>query len=344
MAKKHKKKQEKNKLHNYEKYSKYSILINTAFWVAGLILIFIIWWIFSTTLKGPKFVFPTIGDTFVGIGKILGGQSMQYIQQVGGAVPPAAQFMIGQEWAAIGIAIGEGAMCFICAFILVALLVYLAHLFKPVKYIVSPFVTYTRTLPTAVLMCMISMLFAPGGANVWLIPIIVAFCILFPVLYNSVQNAFDQVNIKKIEVGYIYGMGKWQIFTKIILRQMTPYIFNSMVTGFGLTFKVVLASQLVSIAITNITPNYASVGWMIGLQINALNVESLTAAQMGLISGIILAWGLIAIFISLLFELSFKGLGWLAMPWTHKKFHSPIKKENIRIVSQSKAQRQKGAR
>ena len=345
MAKKHKEKKQKNKLKNYEKYSRYSILINTAFWIAGLILLFIIWWIFSATLSGPKFVFPTIGDTFVGIGKILSGQSLQYIQQVGGAVPPAAQFMIGQEWVAIFIAIGEGAMCFVIAFIFVAILVYLAHLFKPVKYIVSPFVTYTRTLPTAVLMCMISMLFAPGGANVWLIPIIVAFCILFPVLYNSVQNAFDQVNIKKIEVGYIYGMGKWQIFTKISLRQMTPYIFNSMVTGFGLTFKVVLASQLVSIAITNITPNYASVGWMIGLEINALNVESLTSVQTGMISGIILGWGLIAIFISLIFELAFKGCGWLAMPWTHKKFHSAVKKEKVKIVAkQEVVQQRQGAR
>ncbi|MCF0227197.1 MAG: ABC transporter permease subunit [Malacoplasma sp.] len=329
---------EKNKLQHYEKYSHANVWMTTIFWVAGLILLFVIWWIFSATLHGPKFTFPTIGDTFVGIGMILSGQTLTYVQTIGGAVPQAAAFMIGQEWTAIFISIGQAAMCFVCAFVIVALLVYLAHIWKPLKYIFAPFVTYTRTLPTAVLMCMISLLFAPGDANVWLIPIIVAFCILFPVLYNSVQNAFDQVNIKKIEVGYIYGMGKWNIFTKIILKQMTPYIFNSMVTGFGLTFKVVLASQLVSIAITNITPNYASVGWMIGLQINALNIIGATSTQLGTISGIILGWGMIAIFISLLFELGFKGAGWLCMPWTHKKYHSP------EIVNKEKNQKSKGVR
>ena len=317
------KKKKQAKIPNYERYAKTHIGFNTFFWFVGLILLFLIWWILSATLNDSKFIFPTIGDTFKGIGKILGADSLKNI-----TVPEPAQFMIGKEWAALGIAVGQTAMCFICAFIVVAICVYLTHLFRPLNYVFAPFVTYTRTLPTAVIMCIISLLFAPGSANVWLIPIIVAFCILFPVLYNGLQSAFGQANKDKLEVGYIYGLGKWQIFTKIILKQMTPYIFSSMVTGFGLTFKVVLASQLVSIAIVKITPNYASVGWMIGIEIDALNAQAANASQ---ISGIILGWGIIAIFISLLFELGFKGIGWLCMPWTHKKFQSPKVKEQANI-------------
>ena len=320
-----KKKPSKWSVRNFDKYAKTHILWSTFFWIIGLILIFLIWWILSATLKQGTFVFPSIGDTFVGIGKILSNQSLTYI-----GVKVATQ--VGQEWAAIGIAIGETAMCFVCAFIIVSICVYLAHLFKPLKYLFSPFVTYTRTLPTAVIMCIITLLFAPGDANVWLIPIIVSFCILFPVLYNAVQNACDQVNRKKLEVGYIYGMGKWQIFTKIMLRQMTPYIFNSLVTGFGLTFKVVIASQLVSIAILPkpITPSYPSIGQMMGLEINALNNVP-EGASANIISGIILGWGIIAIVISLIFELSFKGIGYACMPWRHKKFHSPINKNEAKI-------------
>ena len=331
------KKKKINIIQNYEKYTKTHIALNTTFWFVGLILVFIIWWILSATLNTGKFVFPTIGNTFKGIGMILGGQSMQYISPL---LPAAAQqttaFMVGQEWAALGIALGQAVFTFVAAYILVAICVYLTHVFKPMRYLFAPFVTYIRTLPAAIIMCIISLLFA-GQHNVWIIPIIVTYCIIFPVLYGSLQDAFSQRSLKRIEMARVYGMNKWQIFSKIIIKEMTPYIFSSLVTGFGLTFKVIVASQLVAISICQINPNYPSIGWMIGLAINALNTVKLPV-QTALISGIILGWGLITIFVSLIFELAFKGLGWLCMPWTHKKYHSPEPKKRI-IIRKHKEER-----
>ena len=332
-----KKKKNKNNTINYQKYTKTHIALNTSFWFIGLLLIFIIWWILSATLDSGKFVFPTIGNTFKGIGKILGGKSMTYVF---GILPEAAKktagFMEGKEWAAIGIALGQALMCFVVAYILVAICVYLTHLFKPMRYLFAPFVTYIRTLPAAIIMCIISLMFA-GQHNVWIIPIIVTYCIIFPVLYGSLQDAFSQTNAKRIEMGKVYGMNKWQIFSKIIMRQMTPYIFSSLITGFGLTFKVIVASQLVAISICNITPNYPSIGWMIGIDINALNVATITSAQTALVSGMILGWGLITIFISLIFEISFKGISWACMPWTHKRHRKAEANKNVAIQNKEKA-------
>ena len=290
-------------------YTKTHIIWFTLAWFAGLSLIFAIWAIMGATVEGASFHMPSIGETFSGMGAIFSQTSLSFIPDTS-----PAYSQVGQEWAAIGIALGQTLFCFLIAFILGALIALASQFSKIIQYFIWPFATLTRALPTAVLMAVITALIAPGSAIVWLIPVIVAFFVLFPMIYEGLSNSINNVSKKSLEMANVFNVSKWQQFKSISLRAMAPYIFSTIIAGFGLTFKIVLASQLVSIALVNVVPNYPSVGQMIGLTVN----QAMSVSGGGVECGIVLAWGIIAILISLIIELIIKEISRLCMPHKYR--------------------------
>jgi ABC-type nitrate/sulfonate/bicarbonate transport system permease component len=68
-----------------------------------------------------------------------------------------------------------------------------------------PFVTLARSLPTAVLMCLIAVFLVPVMP---LVPIVVAFFIIFPMLYQGINTAINNVNKKQIEMLNAFNVSK----------------------------------------------------------------------------------------------------------------------------------------
>jgi NitT/TauT family transport system permease protein len=68
-----------------------------------------------------------------------------------------------------------------------------------------PLVTLARALPTAVLMVLIAIFLVPVPA---LVPIIVAFFVIFPMLYEGINNAIDNIDHKRIEMATVFNVSK----------------------------------------------------------------------------------------------------------------------------------------
>jgi ABC-type molybdate transport system permease subunit len=68
-----------------------------------------------------------------------------------------------------------------------------------------PFVTLSRTLPTAILMALIAVFLLPC---IFLVPVTVAFFVVFPMMYESITNAVNNVGKKQIEMANIFKVSK----------------------------------------------------------------------------------------------------------------------------------------
>jgi ABC-type nitrate/sulfonate/bicarbonate transport system permease component len=125
-------------------------------------------------------------------------------------------------------------------------------------------------------------------------------------LYEGINNAIDNIDSKRIEMATVFNVSKWEQFKNIYLPAATPYLFSSLIAGFGLSFKIAIASQLVQTVITNINPNYPSIGMII-----ASLLKQNDYAQ-------VIGWGMIAIILSLVMELVIKEIGRICMPFKYK--------------------------
>jgi NitT/TauT family transport system permease protein len=68
-----------------------------------------------------------------------------------------------------------------------------------------PFVTLTRAFPTQVLMILIAVFLI----NVMpLVPITVAFFIIFPMMYEGINNAINNVSQKNVEMANVFQVSK----------------------------------------------------------------------------------------------------------------------------------------
>jgi ABC-type nitrate/sulfonate/bicarbonate transport system permease component len=118
---------------------------------------------------------------------------------------------------------------------------------------------------------------------------------------QTLSSAVDNVNHQNLEMANVFKVSNWNQLKFIYLRAITPYVFSVLIAGFGLTFKVVLASQVLA----GVSPNYQSIGYIMIQASNNKNYD------------IILAWGMIAVFISLIFELILSYISHLCMPWKY---------------------------
>jgi ABC-type nitrate/sulfonate/bicarbonate transport system permease component len=120
-------------------------------------------------------------------------------------------------------------------------------------------------------------------------------------MYESITNAVNNVGKKQIEMANIFKVSKWEQFKNVYIPISTPYIFSSFVASFGLVFKIALASQMVQTWVTK-QPDYPSVGMYIAWAIKNNQYD------------IVIAWGMIAIILSLIFELVIVKISRICIP------------------------------
>jgi ABC-type nitrate/sulfonate/bicarbonate transport system permease component len=132
-------------------------------------------------------------------------------------------------------------------------------------------------------------------------------------LYEGINNAIDNIDRKRIEMATVFHVSKWEQFKNIYLPAATPYIFSSLIAGFGLSFKIAIASQLVQTVVTKIDPNYPSIGMIIAALLKQNNYAE------------VIGWGMVAILLSLIMELCIKEIARICMPSKYKDRHYIIK-------------------
>lgn len=168
---------------------------------------------------------------------------------------------------------------YICALVLSVFLGILSSMYPVFKDFISPLNSFVRTIPTLVLVVLALIWFTKESA-----PFIVGFAIIFPILYEGIQNSLTKIDNRIIEMTAIYEVCIFDKIRKIYLPTIKFYIMNIFVSTLSLTFKVVIAGEVHG------QPKYG-----IGSQIQLEKVNFNTPG--------IFAWIIIIVFISLVFEM-----------------------------------------
>jgi NitT/TauT family transport system permease protein len=212
--------------------------------------------------------------------------------------------------AAIFGTLGKSFSSFILSFIPAFFFAALSHIFKPLKDFFNPFISVCRAMPT---MALVLILFLAFGSET--VPIMVAFLVVFPLVYENIYAAFENVDKNLLVMADTFKVGKIRKITGIYVPAILPYVFSSVVAGFGLNIKVVISAEVFGLS-------SMSVGYMI------------LAARQGGNFSVSFSWLVIAVVLSFVCEWILKIISRLCMPFKYrdisniKKFFGKIKAGN----------------
>jgi NitT/TauT family transport system permease protein len=248
----------------------YNILFSTL----SFILIIAIWWILAATRFRQTGIIPTPLTTL----KIIAEETQK-----------------DSFGMAIGSTLVRSFLSFLVSFITASALALLAHYKKFVGVMLNPFIILFRSMPTIALILIL--LLTVGSA---MLPIVVSFLVVFPLCYQNMHTAISEVDKKLITMAKVFNVPTIRQITGIYIPAMLPYIFSSIIAGFGLNIKVVISAEVMGL------PSM-SIGYL------------LLSAKQGFNFALSFAWLVIAVIVSLICELALYLISRLCMPYKYPK-------------------------
>ena len=182
---------------------------------------------------------------------------------------------------------------FFISFFFAIVLAAFAHFKRFIGNMLNPFVVLCRSMPT---MALVLILLLTVGSN--MLPAVVAFLVVFPLCYENMRAAITETDKKLITMAKVFKIPKWRQVTGIYIPAMLPFVFSSIIAGFGLNIKVVISAEVMGL------PSM-SIGYLI------------LSARQGFNFGISFAWLIIAVILSLICESILRLTGRLCMPYKY---------------------------
>ena len=106
------------------------------------------------------------------------------------------------------------------------------------------FLTFTsiRQIPMLAWIPLIVLWFGIGESSKIILIVIAAY---FPILLNT-MNGIKRTDAKLIEVGNMYKLSKWKLFTKIYFPSALPSIFVGLKLGLGISWMAVVGAEIIA--------------------------------------------------------------------------------------------------
>ena len=207
----------------YDQHNKYHRLLRTVLVsIASLIIFIEIWWVVSIVANSPAI--PTPLETWHALSDLYHNGD------------PATGMSM---WDYIGSSLGTFLKGFVLALVIALPVGLLLGRFKPLNDLVNPMIEILRPIaPIA---------WAPIfilAINYTIGPILVVFVgIFFPLLTNVIFG------VKKMEPNYsdaakTLGASDLQIFTKVMIPSVIPYLMNGIKVGLGVGWMCIVAAEL----------------------------------------------------------------------------------------------------
>ncbi|MDE6473785.1 MAG: ABC transporter permease subunit [Clostridia bacterium] len=184
----------------------------------------------------------------------------------------------GYFYKAVGGTLLRALIAYVLSFALALILAILTKFCAPLRRALLPIVALVRVLPTMSLVLLALIWFKSFQATV-----LVAFCIIFPMLYTGMCDAIDGVDKDLIEMARVYGVGKRRLIEKLYIPQALPSVFTSIKSSIGLNLKIVISAEVL-----------AQTADSMGLYMQL--------AKINLDTAILLAWTIVAIVIGGIIE------------------------------------------
>ncbi|MCL2425405.1 MAG: ABC transporter permease subunit [Oscillospiraceae bacterium] len=245
---------------------------NFLFSILSLSIIVLVWWILAETRFQQTGIIPTPMDTLRLIDEEMRKDSF---------------------FEAIFSTLQRSLLSFVISFIIGSVLAVIAHFRKFIGIMINPFIVICRSMPT---MALVLILLLTVGSE--MLPIVVAFLVVFPLCYENMRTAITETDKKLITMARVFKIPKWRQITGIYIPSMLPFVFSSIIAGFGLNIKVVISAEVMGL------PSM-SIGHLI------------LSARQGFDFGVSFAWLIIAVLLSLICECILRMARRLCMPYRY---------------------------
>ena len=131
---------------------------------------------------------------------------------------------------------------FALSFLLAFIIGISAGIFQAIRYILIPIINFIRTIPTIPLILV---------AIIWFdnntVPIFVSMLVIFPIMYDSITNGIINVDKKLIEMSVSYNVSLKTQIINLYIPYIKPYIFTGISQSMGITWKSILAAEILSL-------------------------------------------------------------------------------------------------
>ena len=131
---------------------------------------------------------------------------------------------------------------FVISFIIAIILGVLSGIFISIRYILMPIINFIRTIPTIPLI-LIAVLWFDNN----LVPIFVSLFVIFPIIYDALVNGIINIDKTLIEMSNSYKVSFKTQLINLYIPSIKPYILTSISQSMGITWKSVLACEIISL-------------------------------------------------------------------------------------------------
>lgn len=181
-------------------------------------------------------------------------------------------------WLSAGASLLRIMMGYALALVFGVLLSILCASIETAEALLSPLRTLIRSTPITSFIILVLLWF-----NVDRVPIFIAFLTVFPIIWHSVQQGIQQVDVALLEMTKVYTFKPHQVLRYVYLPSVAPYFYSAAATGLGFAWKAGIAAEVIA------KPSY-SIG------------KNLQDAKVYLQTESLFAWTLVVILFSLALE------------------------------------------
>lgn len=187
-------------------------------------------------------------------------------------------------WVICGASFGRIALGFLLSFVVGFLLALMSCRHRLFRDFVDPIISLLRTIPVASFIILLLIWVGNQALTVFL-----AFFIVLPLIYTNMVTGFESVDRQMLEMARVYGLSRWRTFLYIYRPAFMPFLMSSTKISLGMTWKSGIMAEVLA------TPK-PSIG------------KEMATARTFLATPDLLAWTVVVMVLSFLFEKAFMEL------------------------------------
>lgn len=181
-------------------------------------------------------------------------------------------------WAVVGSTLLRGLIGFGIAAIAGIILGILGGLNDRFNAFMQPWVVVMRSVPVVAFILLALIWFKSGS-----VPVIIGIITMFPMIYTNIANGMRNVDPKLIEMSQFYQVSHKRIVKEVYIPAIAPFAISGISTAVGIGWRAIIVGEVLS------QPQYGIGTFM-------------QSAQAFLQVDKVIAWTVIAVLLSFLFE------------------------------------------
>ncbi len=181
-------------------------------------------------------------------------------------------------WRSVAFSFVRISLGFVCALVLGSLAAVVSSRVQAVKILLAPITSFIKSTPVASFIILAIIWFGSRNLSVF-----ISFLMVFPIIYLNLLGGIESASVQLKEMADVYGLSVAKKLIYVYLPQLMPFVISACSVALGLCWKSGVAAEVIGIST-------GSIG------------ERLYRAKLYFETGKLLAWTIVIILISVLFE------------------------------------------